>query len=300
LDGSNTVVSTFIYGTRSNVPDYMIQSGTTYRIITDHLGSPRVVADVTTGAVAQNLGYDEFGNVLADTNPAFQPFAFAGGLYDPDTGLVRFGARDYDPRVGRWTVKDPIGFEGSDADLYAYVGNDPINLVDEDGLKVHPANFVGPLQPGDRIETPADAAASWALSHVGDTNYTYLSPHSESKGHIASPLGGRKAYKCNAFVWDALKAGGAAPGRMPGGRIPSAADWGSKSILIPGYHLLTPGVTLQSGDVIGDGVHVGIYYPLGSTPQTISAPPTGGVVANDWGFRPGQQPTVHRCDCAGH
>ncbi len=43
------------------------------------------------------LDYDEFGRVLLDTNPGFQPFGFAGGHYDPDTQLVRFGARDYDP-----------------------------------------------------------------------------------------------------------------------------------------------------------------------------------------------------------
>jgi hypothetical protein len=46
--------------------------------------------------VAQRLGYDEFGNVLKNTNLGFQPFGFAGGLYDPDTKLVRFVARDYD------------------------------------------------------------------------------------------------------------------------------------------------------------------------------------------------------------
>lgn len=39
-------------------------------------------------------------------------FGFAGGLYDRVTGLVRFGARDYDPSVGRWTTKDAIPFEG--------------------------------------------------------------------------------------------------------------------------------------------------------------------------------------------
>ena len=43
---------------------------------------------------------------LNDTNPGFQPFGFAGGLYDPDTGLVRFGARDYDAETGRWTSKE--------------------------------------------------------------------------------------------------------------------------------------------------------------------------------------------------
>ncbi len=71
---------------------------------------------------------------ITDTNPGFQPFGFAGGLYDRDTGLTRFGARDYDPTIGRWTDKDPIGFAGGDTNLYAYVANDPINFLDPNGL----------------------------------------------------------------------------------------------------------------------------------------------------------------------
>jgi RHS repeat-associated protein len=55
-------------------------------------------------------------------------------LYDPDTGLVRFGARDYDAQVGRWLAKDPIGFGGGQSNLYGYVANDPVNLVDPSGL----------------------------------------------------------------------------------------------------------------------------------------------------------------------
>jgi RHS repeat-associated protein len=47
---------------------------------------------------------------------------------------VIFGARDYDPGMGRWTNKDPIGFAGGDTNVYAYVGNDPVNLVDPLGL----------------------------------------------------------------------------------------------------------------------------------------------------------------------
>jgi RHS repeat-associated protein len=72
--------------------------------------------------------------VLQDTNPGFQPFGFAGGLYDPQTKLVRFGFRDYDAETGRWTVKDPIGFGGGDTELYGYVGNDPVNRRDPFGL----------------------------------------------------------------------------------------------------------------------------------------------------------------------
>jgi RHS repeat-associated protein len=55
-------------------------------------------------------------------------------LYDRDTGLVRFGHRDYDPDIGRWTVKDPILFAGRDTDLYGYVLNNPVNLIDPLGL----------------------------------------------------------------------------------------------------------------------------------------------------------------------
>jgi RHS repeat-associated protein len=133
LDGSGNVVAIFVYATRLNVPDYMVTGGTTFRIVTDHLGSPRLVIDVTTGEVAQRMDYDEFGQVVLDTNPGFQPFGFAGGLYDLQTGLVHFGYRDYDPQVGRWTAKDPLGLAAGEAP-YTYAGDDPVNGHDSLGL----------------------------------------------------------------------------------------------------------------------------------------------------------------------
>ena len=104
-------------------------------MITDHLGSVRLVVNATTGAVTQRLDYDEFGRVTQDTSPGFQPFGFAGGLYDAQTGLVRFGARDYDSTAGRWTAKEVLGFGGGNANWYGYVMNDPINLIDPNGLQ---------------------------------------------------------------------------------------------------------------------------------------------------------------------
>jgi RHS repeat-associated protein len=134
LDGSGVVVSTFVYASKGHVPDLMMKDGATYRIVSDHLGSVRLVVDTTDGTVAQRLDYDAFGRVTFDSNPGFQPFGFAGGLYDRQIGLVRFGARDYDPETGRWTSKDPIGFAGGDLNLYGYVANDPINGNDSSGL----------------------------------------------------------------------------------------------------------------------------------------------------------------------
>jgi len=133
LDGLGNVVARFVYGSKANVPDTMVKGGVSYRILSDHLGSPRLVVDAVTGAVVQRVDYGEFGRVTQDTTPGFQPFGFAGGLYDADTGLVRFGARDFDAEVGRWTAKDPIRFAGGDPNLYGYVLGDPVNLVDPDG-----------------------------------------------------------------------------------------------------------------------------------------------------------------------
>jgi RHS repeat-associated protein len=134
VNASNQVASEFIYGTGSTSPDFMVSGGATYRIISDQLGSPRLVVNTTTGAIVEQINYDEFGNVLKDTNPGFQPFGFAGGLYDQDTKLVRFGARDYNASVGRWTAKDPILLNGGDTNLYGYVLQDPVNLIDPAGL----------------------------------------------------------------------------------------------------------------------------------------------------------------------
>jgi RHS repeat-associated protein len=134
LNATGTAVkSRFIYATHSNVPDLMIRGGKTYRILTNQLGSPMAVVDVATGDVVQELDYDEFGRVTRDTNPEFQPFGFAGGLWDRETGLVRFGARDYDPETGRFTAPDPAGFAGGSTNLYGYALNDPVNITDPSG-----------------------------------------------------------------------------------------------------------------------------------------------------------------------
>jgi YD repeat-containing protein len=102
LDGGSNVVATFVYGEGINVPELMVKGGRTYRLVKDQLGSVRLVVDTADGSIVQEMRYDAWGNVVLDTNPGFQPFGFAGGLYDPQTRLVRFGARDFDASIGRW------------------------------------------------------------------------------------------------------------------------------------------------------------------------------------------------------
>jgi RHS repeat-associated protein len=133
VDASGIVTAQFVYGTSDHSPDYMSKNGVSYRIISDERGSVRLVVNATDGTVAQRMDYDVWGNVTADTAPGFQPFGFAGGFYDNVTGLVRFGARDYDASTGRWMSKDPILFNGGQANLYVYAGDDPVNKIDPDG-----------------------------------------------------------------------------------------------------------------------------------------------------------------------
>jgi len=101
LDAAGNVVSRFVYA-YGRSPFYMIKGGVNYRIVTDHIGSVRLVIDATTGAIAQRIDYDAFGNVLQDTNPGFQPFGFAGAAG------AAVGAITFAPDAGG-TVAFPAG-----------------------------------------------------------------------------------------------------------------------------------------------------------------------------------------------
>ncbi|MGA1796650.1 MAG: RHS repeat-associated core domain-containing protein [bacterium] len=140
-DGSDNLIMRSEYAD-ARMPVAMTKGASTYYLTYDQVGSLRIVADAS-GNVIKRIDYDSFGNIINDTNPAFEiPLGFAGGLHDRDTGLVRFGYRDYDPETGRWTAKDSILFKTGYISIYEYVYNDPINLVDAWGLYPNNANEV--------------------------------------------------------------------------------------------------------------------------------------------------------------
>src|SRR4051794_8117453 len=90
--------------------------------------------DSATGEQVQRVVYDEYGLQISATGAALHPLGFAGGIADPDTGLVKFGYRDYDPVSGRWLEPDPMGHAGGSPNLYLYAGGDPVNSTDPTGL----------------------------------------------------------------------------------------------------------------------------------------------------------------------
>ncbi len=154
VDATGNVTARFVYVSRSHVPDIMLKGGRTYRLFSDHRGSVRLVVDTATGVVAQRIDYDEFGGVQADSTPSFQPFGYASALYDPDTGFMHLGRRDYDPSIGRFLSRDGLGLGGGLPNLYSYAAGDPVNFVDVDGQDMRAA--IGVLAAGL-------VAAAWAL-----------------------------------------------------------------------------------------------------------------------------------------
>ncbi|MCA1822399.1 MAG: RHS repeat-associated core domain-containing protein [Pseudonocardia sp.] len=83
-----------------------------------------------SGTLVDTYSYDPYGTNTYSTGTVPNPYRYAGGFQDPQTGLYHFGARYYDSTTGRWTQRDP---SGRDANAYAYVGGDPVNRVDPNG-----------------------------------------------------------------------------------------------------------------------------------------------------------------------
>ncbi len=184
LDAAGNVVSQFVYGTKRNVPEFLVRNGKTYRVITDHLGSPVLVintADATD--VLLQAQYDGLGNrtVVIGTEDVI-PFGFAGGQYDADTKLIRFGARDYDSRIGRWLHKEPLRFKAG-TNFYVYAWDDPINFLDPSGRDPNGAGGAsstggggceGTSSNGNPLTGPGPG--SFAPDSCGGSDWTYLTP----------------------------------------------------------------------------------------------------------------------------
>jgi len=128
--------------------------------VQNHRGD--TIALVSNSTVVARYEYGAWGNVLSHTGPVAW-LTFSGKHYDSDAGLYYYGYRWYDPQAKRWTQPDPSGLaEG--LDLYQFCGNDPINGVDEDGLRWRK---VGPTPASGN--TPAGVRMIYERESMNDT-----------------------------------------------------------------------------------------------------------------------------------
>lgn len=113
----------------------------------DHLNTPRLVADASQKTIWKWEQDEPFGDTVPIGDPdqdavSFDfPLRFPGQYADRETGLYYNYYRDYDARVGRYTVGDPIGLAGG-LNIYSYGWNDPTRNSDPLGLRVlNPRNY---------------------------------------------------------------------------------------------------------------------------------------------------------------
>jgi len=103
----------------------------------DGNGNVAALVNAATGAVSANYEYGPFGEVIRATGPMakLNPFLFSTKFYDWETGLLYYGFRYYNPSTGRWIGRDPAEEDEGGPNLYAFCGNDGINVFDLLGME---------------------------------------------------------------------------------------------------------------------------------------------------------------------
>ncbi|MBX3302485.1 MAG: RHS repeat-associated core domain-containing protein [Nitrospira sp.] len=139
----------------------------TRELFTDALGSTVALAD-TSGAVQTSYTYEPFGGITQSGSINSNSYKYTG-REDDGTGLMYYRARYYSPRLQRFISEDPIGFDGGDVNVYAYVEGNPISRADSYGLYwlQQPWQAINPIvgREGTIIE-PGDPISSFIEKYV--------------------------------------------------------------------------------------------------------------------------------------
>ncbi|WP_304213604.1 RHS repeat domain-containing protein [Phocaeicola plebeius] len=101
----------------------------------DHLGSSSFITNLE-GEVVQHIEYVPFGEVFIEerNNVWNTPYLFNAKEFDEETGMYYYGARYYEPRLSLWMSTDPLEEEYPNIITYGFCHNNPVVLVDPDGM----------------------------------------------------------------------------------------------------------------------------------------------------------------------
>ena len=145
----------------------------------DVQGNIRHLVNLDTRAIAQRYDLTAFGEEMqkGSQDHPFNPWRFASKRFDPELGLIYFGKRYYDPRLGRWITTDPAGFVDS-INLYQYVWNNPFRYLDPQGENIF--GFLCGI--GQIIAGGAIMASGVALEVATLGGYTFVLGFHEAAG----------------------------------------------------------------------------------------------------------------------
>ena len=139
----------------------------------------------SSGQVVWSADYKPFGEATVTVSTITNNLQFPGRYFDAKTGLNYNYFRDYNPAIGKYKQADPIGIRRGRNHLYAYVGNNPVRLIDSRGLAV-----------GDWWDLPANYNRAEAIAHEelalhqGHNNSDDAMRHAEWSQRMTDELGG--------------------------------------------------------------------------------------------------------------
>lgn len=173
-DGSGTLQDRYVYGAGLDDVLIKVSSGGTKTYYHKNWQGSIVALTNSSGAVTNRYQYSPFGESGSMSGTTH---GFTGQRWDDETGLYFYKNRHYAPSIGRFLEPDPIGF-GDGLNTYAYVGNDPLNMIDPLGLAGTPSpggssgsgglpfdptqrdkKWVDPTKPGPNGEPPREGAS---------------------------------------------------------------------------------------------------------------------------------------------
>jgi len=164
-DAAGVLQNRYVHGPGMDEPAIQVTAAGVLSFFHRDFQGSIVALTNNSGAVTNKYTYSPFGESVALSGTIF---GYTGQRYDSETGLYYYKARHFSPVLGRFLQTDPIGYAGGDLNLYAYVGNDPMNFTDPMGLSAQGQTPVVHLGPNGMLQ--GNVATSGPATYAGQPN----------------------------------------------------------------------------------------------------------------------------------
>ena len=190
-------------------------SATTSYFHYDGIGTVTGLTD-SNEAVVQTYIYEAYGNLLYSTGSETNNHLFSTKEHSAKSSLSYFGARYYDPKIGRFITKDPLGMIDG-PNVYLYVNNNPVNLIDPWGLCEEEPSKQEELSEQVKPVAPSPSAAFWGGFGESLKDQGQWMRHPLSTGAGKSPMAQAKALGKGYYRAEQLLVGGGSAALLAAG-----------------------------------------------------------------------------------